>query len=109
MRTESAIPENGDPAGAMALPAPLERRLEALSPVLSLPRPDVPSALRAVPSARGRVAGIPVPSAAGRDLPGYPVTRVPEADWPAPPRGWFCRFEDGLARRLPWAIDFGTD
>lgn len=109
MRTVSPIPENGDPAGVTALPASLERRLEALSPVLSLPRAAVPSALRAGPSALGRVTERPLPRASGRDLRLAPVARVPEADWPAPPRGWFCRFEDGLARRLPWAIDFGTD
>ncbi len=64
-------------------------------------------------------------SALGRQHPsgnyhpsGYPGARDPETafgaalrnrEWPKPARGWFCRMEDGIARRLPWAIDFGTD
>jgi hypothetical protein len=109
MRTVSPIPENGERAGVTPLPATLERRLEALPPVLSLPRAEVATTLRAGPSARGRVTARPLPRASGRDPRLAPAARVPEADWPIPPRGWFCRFEDGLARRLPWAIDFGTD
>lgn len=103
MRVASTIPENGDGSGPMALPEPLDRRLQALPPALPLPANSVGDALPAVPRvAPGWAFGRRPP------LPG-PLAAPPPASWPAPPRGWFCRFEDGLARRLPWAIDFGTD
>lgn len=39
------------------------------------------------------------------------LSSTPGADYeiPRPQRGFFCLFEDDIARRLPFAIDFGTD
>ncbi len=43
------------------------------------------------------------------DLVGNSWIDNPNVRFPGLTRGFFCRFEDQLARKLPIAVDFGTD
>lgn len=35
--------------------------------------------------------------------------QIPRLDLPPVPQGFFCRWEDNLAKKSPFPIDFGTD